>query len=292
MTDSTTLSQLRELLRQRQLRPTKRLGQHFLIDHNMLRAIAAAADLGEEDTVVEVGAGTGLLTAILAAQVAEVIAVEIDPGMVELLRETLHSAHNVTVVQSDILRVTPEQLLSSPDRRSNSQSYKVVANLPYYITSPILRHFITAGLRPDLMVVTVQEEVGRAITAEPGDMSLLSVAVQLFARPSKVRRVPARCFYPAPKVDSLVVRLDTFRSPLVEPGRAGDFLHFVAAGFHSPRKQLRNSFCHGLNATRQYVDSLLSHVCIDAARRPETLTVEEWVRLWKANRSIEESGEC
>lgn len=142
------------------------------------------------------------------------------------------------------------------------------------------------------MVVTVQEEVGRAITAEPGDMSLLSVAVQLFARPSKVRRVPARCFYPAPKVDSLVVRLDTFRSPLVEPGRAGDFLHFVAAGFHSPRKQLRNSFCHGLNATRQYVDSLLSHVCIDAARRPETLTVEEWVRLWKANRSIEESGEC
>jgi len=292
MTGSMTLTQLKELLRRHQMRATKRLGQHFLIDHNMLVAVAAAADLREEDTVVEVGAGTGLLTAILAPQVAEVIAVEIDPRMVELLQETLRSTHNVTVVQSDILQVTPEQLLSAPGRQSDRQSYKVVANLPYYITSPVLRHFISARLKPDLMVVMVQEEVGRAITAEPGDMSLLSVAVQLFARPSKVRRVPAQCFYPPPKVDSLVVRLDTFSSPLVEPERAGDFLHFVAAGFHSPRKQLRNSFCHGLDATREYVESLLSQVCIDATRRPETQTVQEWVHLWEANLSLKESGAC
>ena len=142
------------------------------------------------------------------------------------------------------------------------------------------------------MVVMVQEEVGRAITAEPGDMSLLSVAVQLFAQPSKVRRVPASCFYPPPKVDSMVVRLDTFSSPLVEPGRAGDFLHFVVAGFHSPRKQLRNSFCHGLDATREYVDGLLSQVGIDATRRPETLTVQEWVHLWEADGSMKEPGAC
>ena len=292
MTDGTTLSQLQELLRLNRVRATKRLGQHFLIDSDILKDIAAAADLREEDTVVEVGAGTGLLTAILAGQVSEVIAVEIDPRMVKLLQNTLHSAHNVTVVQSDILQVTPEQLLSDPGRRSKRQNYKVVANLPYYITSPVLRHFITARLKPDLMVVMVQEEVGRAITAEPGDMRLLSVAVQLFARPSKVRRVPARCFYPPPKVDSLVVRLDTLSCPLVEPGRTDDFLHFVAAGFHSPRKQLRNSFCHGLDATRAYVDGLLSQVGIDATRRPETLTMEEWIRLWEANLSAKESGAC
>jgi len=292
MTEGTTLSQLKELLRLHRMRATKRLGQHFLIDSDVLRDIAAAADLGEEDTVVEVGAGTGLLTAILAAQVAEVIAVEIDPRMVELLQETLRSARNVTVVQSDILQVTPEQLLAGRSRRSDRQGYKVVANLPYYITSPVLRHFISAGLKPDLMVVMVQEEVGRAITAQPGDMSLLSVSVQLFAQPSKVRRVPASCFYPPPKVDSLVVRLDTFNCPLVEPGKAGEFLHFVAAGFRSPRKQLRNSFCHGLGATRQYVDDLLSQVRIDGTRRPETLMVEEWVRLWEANRGMMELGAC
>jgi len=292
MADSMTLTQLRELLQRHHMRATKRLGQNFLIDHNILRLIVGAAHLSADDTVIEVGPGTGLLTQLLAAQAAEVITVEIDPRMVELLQETLHGADNVTVVQSDILKLAPGRILSDYSHRPQRTGYKVVANLPYYITSPVLRHFLTAEERPDMMVVMVQKEVGHAITARPGDMSFLSVSVQLFARPSIVRKVPASCFYPPPKVDSLVVKLEMNSTLLVESGTTPQFLDFVAAGFHSPRKQLRNTFLHGLDTTREHVNTLLEESGIDPTRRPETLSVEEWAHLWKTNCNMAETRPC
>jgi len=269
------------------------MGQHFLVDRGILRSIAAAAHLTPDDTVIEVGPGTGLLTTELCAAAAEVIAVELDRQMVALLHESLAGNTNLRVVEGDILTLSPAGLLAQHSARG-ATSYKVVANLPYYITSPVLRHFLHDVRRPAVMVVMVQEEVGHAITAKPGDMSLLSVSVQTFARPSVVRRVSARSFHPPPKVDSLVLRLEVLESPPVSPGEVAGFLDFVGAGFHSPRKQLRNSFGHGLRATREFVDELLAQGDIEPTRRPETLTTDEWVRLWHIYNTMphEEASLC
>ncbi len=262
------------------------MGQHFLVDRGILKAIAAAAKLGSDDVVIEVGPGTGLLTTELQSCAGAVIAVELDRQMVTLLRQSFKNVDNVQVVEGDILRLPPAELLRHHSTRGAVQ-YKVVANLPYYITSPVLRHFLHGHLRPDLMVVMVQEEVGRAITAQPGDMSLLSVSVQALARPSVIRRVSARSFHPPPKVDSLVLRIESLESPPVPSEQVPGFLDFVGAGFHSPRKQLRNSFHHGLPISRQQITELLSQGHIDPTRRPETLTVDEWVRLWGIYQAIQ-----
>lgn len=287
------MSQLRDTLRQHGLRARKSMGQHFLVDRGILRSIAAAARIAPDDTVIEVGPGTGLLTTELCAAAAEVIAVELDRQMVALLHESLAGSTNLRVVEGDILTLSPADLLSQHSARG-ATSYKVVANLPYYITSPVLRHFLHDVRRPAVMVVMVQEEVGHAITAKPGDMSLLSVSVQTFARPSVVRRVSAHSFHPPPKVDSLVLRLDVLESPPVSTGEVAGFLDFVGAGFHSPRKQLRNSFGHGLRATREFVDELLAQGDIEPTRRPETLTTDEWVRLWRIHKTMpyEEASLC
>ncbi len=280
------MSELKDTLRQHHMRANKRMGQHFLVDRGILRSIAAAAHLTTDDTVIEVGPGTGLLTSELHALAGEVIAVELDRQMVALLRETFAQTGNVAVIEGDILTLSPAELLSHRSSLGASR-YKVVANLPYYITSPVLRHFLHSGARPDVMIVTVQEEVAHAIMAKPGDMSLLSVSVQVFARPSVVRRVSARSFHPAPKVDSIVLRLDTVPTPPIPPGQIPSFLNFVGAGFHSPRKQLRNSFGHGLALQRTQIEELLSSGGIAPTRRPETLTVEEWVHLWQLYRTMD-----
>jgi len=277
----TTISQVKDLLRRNQLRADKHLGQHFLVDRGILKSIAAAAHLTVDDTVIEVGPGTGLLTRELSRLAGRVIAVELDTRMVALLSEELADAANVTVVHGDILQLPPSTLLSTYGPKGE-QSYKVVANLPYYITSPVLRHFLLSSAVPTTMVVMVQEEVGRSIAAAPGDMSLLSVMMQAFARPSVVKKVSARSFHPPPKVDSIVLRLDVIAEPAVPRASAAEFTDFVAAGFRAPRKQVRNSLCLGLDQTREHVDELLSTAGIDPARRPETLTIDEWVVLWRA----------
>jgi len=291
--EPSTLSQLKDTLRQHHLRARKSMGQHFLIDRGIHKAIAAAAKLTPDDTVIEVGPGTGLLTSELRASAGEVIAVELDRNMVALLRETFADAANVHVVEGDILTLPPDHLLAAHSNR-HATSYKVVANLPYNITSPVLRHFLHSAIRPSVMVVMVQQEVGRSIAAAPGDMRLLSVSVQAFARPSVVRKVSAHSFLPPPKVDSLVLRLDVLESPPVSTGEVAGFLDFVGAGFHSPRKQLRNSFGHGLCAPREEVDELLARGSIEPTRRPETLTIDEWVRLWRIHEAMphEERSPC
>jgi len=283
----TTMSQVKDLLRRNQLRADKRLGQHFLVDRGILKSIAAAANLTSDDTVIEVGPGTGLLTRELSHLAGKVIAVELDTTMVALLSDELADVTNVTVVHGDILQLPPTSLLinyAPPD----TQSYKVVANLPYYITSPVLRHFLLSPIAPSTMVVMVQEEVGRSIAAKPGDMSLLSVMIQAFAHPSVVRKVSARSFHPPPKVDSIVLNLDATPQPAVPRESAAEFTEFVAAGFRAPRKQIRNSLSLGLQATREHVEPLLAKAGVDPARRPETLTVAEWVLLWQAEQESRE----
>ena len=265
--------QVKQLLRQSGLRAKKGLGQHFLVDEPTLKTIVEAAELVPEDAVIEVGPGLGILTAELAKRAGKVIAVEVDSKLASLLKRRLASVSNVRVINAGILEVSPSQVLQGRD------NYKVVANLPYYIASPILRYFVEAAPKPSLMVVMVQKEVGEAIVASPGKMSLLSVSLQVYSRPRIVSYVPSQCFYPAPKVDSAIVRFDMLPEPAVKVADIDSFFETVRCGFGSPRKQLRNSLAHGLGVKPAEATSLLEKAGIEPQRRAETLGLQEWARL-------------
>ncbi|MGA8848340.1 MAG: 16S rRNA (adenine(1518)-N(6)/adenine(1519)-N(6))-dimethyltransferase RsmA [Dehalococcoidia bacterium] len=275
----------RQLLRQFGFKPKKRLGQHFLIDEAVLERILSAAELSPGDIVVEIGPGLGILTEGLAKRGAKVIAVELDAKLVALLKKRLAAFPDVKIIHSDILKVTPQQLLQDNLTASElARGYKVIANLPYYITSPVLSHFLEAQLRPSEMVVMVQKEVGEAIAAAPGKMRLLSVKAQFYSQPAIVSYVPAASFYPPPKVDSVILRLDVYsQPPLIKSGVSdvAGFFDIVMHGFRSPRKQLRNSLAHSLGMPPSQVASLLEKAGIEAKRRAETLSLEEWKELWK-----------
>jgi len=272
----------RQILRQFGVKPKKRLGQHFLIDEAVLERILSAAEISPGDIVVEVGPGLGILTEGLAKQGAKVIAVELDPKLVALLKKRLAAFPDVKIIHADILKAVPRQLLQNDLTASALfRGYKVVANLPYYITSPVLRHFFEAPLRPSVIVVMVQKEVGEAIVATPGKMSLLSVRTQFYSKPVIIFSVPAASFYPPPKVDSVILRLDVYPQPPIEVPDTTGFFDIVMHGFSSPRKQLRNSLAHSLEMPPSRVSLLLEKAGIDGKRRAETLDLEEWRELWK-----------
>ena len=267
---NSLLSQTKKRLRQFDLKARKRLGQHFLIDEGVLQTIVGAAELTPTDVVVEVGPGLGILTRELAQKAGRVIAIELDDKLAALLGQTLASFNNVTIINDDVLRLKPADLATA---------YKVVANLPYYITSPVLRHFLEASAKPQTMIVMVQKEVAEAIAAEPGDMSLLSVSVQFYGEPRIISHVPAQSFYPAPEVDSALLRIDLYPQPAVAVADEKGFFELVRAGFTAPRKQLVNSLAQGLGLAKAEVLPLLEKANIESRRRAETLTLEEWARL-------------
>ncbi len=272
----------RQLLRQFGFKPKKSLGQHFLIDEAVLERILSAAELSPGDIVVEIGPGLGILTEGLAKRGARVIAVELDSKLVALLKKRLDPLSNVKIIHADILKVKPQQVLQDNLSASElSRGYKVIANIPYYITSPVLSHFLEAQHKPLKMVVMVQKEVGEAIAAVPGKMSLLSVRTQFYSQPTIVSYVPAASFYPPPKVDSVILRLDIYSQPPIEVSDVAGFFDIVIHGFSSPRKQLRNSLAHSLEMPPSQVASLLENAGIEARRRAETLSLKEWRELWK-----------
>jgi 16S rRNA (adenine1518-N6/adenine1519-N6)-dimethyltransferase len=266
-------------LRQAGLRARKGLGQHFLVDGGVLKYILSAAELSPTDVVIEVGPGLGVLTRELARQAGRVVAVELDDNLTNLLRETLASFSNVAIVNQDILKVDPQTLLQE-HLPTEVLSYKVVANLPYYIASPVLRHFLEASLKPQVMVVMVQKEVAREITAKPGQMSLLSIGVQLYGEPKIIKYVRASSFYPAPEVDSAILKITVHHRPVVEVDTES-FFTLVRAGFSAARKQLVNSLAQGLKVPKADGLSLLDRAGIDSRRRAETLSLEEWAHLWR-----------
>ena len=277
----TLLAQTRKLLRKFDLRAKKGLGQHFLIDDNVLEAILTAAELSPADTVIEVGPGLGLMTAELARRAGWVIAIELDNRLADILKKTL-SHDNIVILNEDVLGTDPAALLQgrAPSFPSALRLYKVVANLPYYITSPVLRHFLEASVKPEVMVVMVQKEVAETIAAEPGDMSLLSVSVQFYGKPAIVSKVPASCFYPEPEVDSAILRIDVYAQPPVAVDEES-FFDLVRAGFSAPRKQLHNALSRRLCLPPAEVQSWLKEADIMPQRRAQTLTLEEWAKLWR-----------
>lgn len=252
-------------------RPSKRLGQHFLKSKTVLSRIIEAAGLSSTDLVLEVGPGQGVLTAELAGMARRVIAVEKDERLLPLLKERLRDFGNVDFVQGDILKMADENrfLLREP--------YKVVANLPYYAASRIIRLFLEAGKPPQLMVVMVQREVAERICVTPPKMTLLGVAVQFYSRPEMVMAVPRGAFWPQPKVESAVLRLKIkSEKPKVNEKV---FFRIVRAGFSQPRKQILNNLARKLGLEKPKTADWISRSGLDPKQRPATLSVNDWLRL-------------
>ena len=262
------------------LHARRSLGQHFLIDEEVLKRIISAAELTPNGTVIEVGPGLGVLTCELAKWAGRVIAIEVDAKLASALAQVTADFPRVSVINADVLQVDPAKLLAEDGVVPASHCYKLVANLPYYITSPTLRHFLEASLKPQRMVVMVQKEVGETIAAQPGELSLLSIGVQFYGKPTIIDYVPARSFYPPPKVDSVILCIDLYQQPAVEVTDTIGFFNMVRAGFAAPRKQLRNTLAQGLGIPSKDVEALLEKAEINSHRRAETLSLQEWARLY------------
>jgi 16S rRNA (adenine1518-N6/adenine1519-N6)-dimethyltransferase len=260
------------LLRRYHLRAHKGLGQNFLQDPMALEAIVAAAEIQATDTVLEIGPGLGSLTRYLAVSAREVIAVELDEKLIPPLKTVLSPYQNVQVIQGDILKLSPQDLIAEND-------YLVVANIPYYITSAVIRHLLESESKPRRIVLTIQKEVAGRICARPGDMSLLALSVQVYGSPRLAAHIPAEAFFPAPKVDSAVLVVDIYPTPLIKQDLLSVFFKLVKAGFSQKRKTLRNSLSSGLHISPTQAAELLSRTDIDPQRRAETLSLDEWERL-------------
>jgi len=271
--DLTDIHELRNLLYAHHMRPNKSFGQNFLIDRAVLEHIVEAAEIKPDEQVLELGAGTGVLTRELARRARRVVAVELERDMLTLLEKTTASLRNVELLARNLLYLDPQEVFAR-------EPYKLVANLPYYITAPTFRHFLESANAPRLLVVMVQYEVAQRIVAGPGDMSLLGVSIQFYGQPRIVERVPARAFYPAPKVDSAILRVDVRdQVPLAQAERDG-FFRMVQAGFAERRKQLHNSLTHHLHRKNEEIRACLTAAGIDPGRRAETVSIDEWLRLW------------
>lgn len=262
----------KDLLRRHGIRPDRRLGQNFLFNPNALEKVVAAAELGGHETVLEIGAGVGSLTRLLAQRAGRVVAVEFDQRLLPALREVVEPFPNVRIVEGDILSLDLADLVGG-------ERYQVVANIPYNITSAVIRKLMEADSSPGRVVLTIQQEVAERIVAEPGDMSLLALSVQLYGEPSVRNRISKRDFYPSPEVDSAVLRIDLRAELPLSNGELEALFMLARAGFHQRRKQLRNSLGHGTELSRNDVDELMESVGLSPKRRPQSLGVEEWIEL-------------
>jgi 16S rRNA (adenine1518-N6/adenine1519-N6)-dimethyltransferase len=267
-----TPGQLRRLLATEHLRPRRALSQNFLTDPAALEAIVAAADLGPGDRVLEVGPGLGVLTRRLLAVGASVLAVELDPRLAAWLRRELGDVPGFDLIEADALTLHPRDVFPG-------ESFKLVANIPYHITSPLLHAFLEGDRPPSVAVLLVQAEVAERVAAPPGQMSYLSVFVQNIAQAEVMQRVPRGAFEPSPDVDSAILRLRLRDDPPVPvgPGRE-PFYRVVQAGFRQRRKQIHNGLGRELKAGAEAAAALAA-CAIDGERRPQTLSVEEWACL-------------
>lgn len=250
------------------------MGQNFLVDEKALARIAEVADVSSEDTVLEIGAGLGHLTRYLAEEAKRVVAVEVDERLIPPLREVLTSWENVNIVQGDILNLSPQELDLGDD-------YIVVGNIPYYITSAIIRHLLEAKTKPHRLILTVQYEVAQRICAVSGDMSVLALSVQIYGEPYLTSRIPTGAFHPPPKVESASIRIDLYPSPIVSPEKLDLFFRLVKAGFQHRRKTLRNSVSAGMGWEKDRTEALLEASGIDSRRRAQTLSLPEWIGVLK-----------
>jgi len=263
---------LSALLKKHNLRPDKNLGQNFLTDPSILDNIVDAAEVKSQDTVLEIGAGLGHLTRHLAVTAKQVVAVELDKRLISILEQNLQSFSNIRIVQGDILQLNPRDLVAE-------DNYLVVANIPYYITSSIIRNLLESEVKPKRIILTIQHEVAQRVCAVSGQMSVLALSVLMYGEPILVRRIPAEAFYPPPKVDSAIIRIDLYPEPILPAEKRELFFKLVKAGFLHKRKTIRNSLSTGLKWAPEKTEGLLSAAEINPRRRAETLSLSEWLEV-------------
>lgn len=266
--------QVQTILRNYGLKPQKGLGQNFLVDDGYLQKIVRASGVKSEDTVLEIGAGLGSLTRYLASAAASVIAVEIDGRLFPALKNVLSSFSNVRLIQGDIMEITPADL-------GLKEGYKVVANIPYYLTSNLMRRLMEAKVKPSLVALTIQKEVAQRICAEAGNLSQMALSVQVYGRPQIAFYIPKGAFYPVPRVDSAALLVELYPQPLIPQPRLETFFLLMQAGFSQKRKMLHNALAGGLDLNRQEIMALLAESGIKPERRAQTLSIREWDALAK-----------
>jgi 16S rRNA (adenine1518-N6/adenine1519-N6)-dimethyltransferase len=262
------------LLRDHGLKPKKGLGQNFLIDDGFLKQIVDAAYVTVTDEVLEIGAGMGALTRHLAACASKVAAVEIDSQLFPILKKVVKEFKNVRLIQGDIMEIDPDELTSSG-------GYKVVANIPYYLTSNLIRRLLEAPLKPALIALTIQKEVAQRVCAVPGNMSLLTLGVQIYGKPKIAFTIPSSAFYPVPTVDSALLIVDLFDQPVIPVELMDGFFKLAKAAFTQKRKMLHNALAGAPGLGNGKADELLSISGIDPDRRAQTLALQEWFILAK-----------
>lgn len=260
------------LLRRYGLRPNKRLGQNFLVDETHLARIVKAADLSDQDDVLEIGAGLGSLTRHLAGSAKSVVAVEIDASLLPILHKTLVGFPNAEIVHGDIFQLELEKWF-------RESGYIVVANIPYYLTSNLIRYLLESKTKPTRLALTVQIEVAERAIAAPPDMSLLALSVQVYGRPRIAHHIPAGAFYPVPKVDSALLVVDLYEKPALPGEKLPAFFRLAKAAFAQKRKTLANSLASLPEWSKDEANARLEKAGIDPFRRPQTLSLAEWERL-------------
>jgi 16S rRNA (adenine1518-N6/adenine1519-N6)-dimethyltransferase len=272
MTHSIESPNVPALMRRYGLRPDKRLGQNFLIDKKYLYKVVEASNLKGDETVLEIGAGLGSLTVLLSEFTHQVIAVEIDTRLIPALQFTIRHVENVQMVVGDILK------LDIPDLMGR-RPYSVIANIPYNITSLLIRHLMESRIPPEMIVLTLQKEVAQRIIATPGDLNLLALSVQVYGEPHIIGHIPAKAFFPKPKVDSSIIRITLHSSPIMPPDLVPRFFQLAKIGFNQKRKQIVNSLSAGLGLKKERVKKWLLDSDVDPRSRPQELELDIWVML-------------
>jgi len=269
--DFTDITEIKRTLKAYGAHTKKDLGQHFLVNPEALQSIVEAAELTKEDKVLEVGPGMGVLTNELCKHAGEVIALEFDKAMISIVKTSCIKHTNLKVINADVLKFDSSEL----------GQYKLVANLPYYITSPVLRLFLEAENKPDEMVILVQREVAERICAKPARMSILAISVQFYGNPKIVEVIPRTSFFPAPKIDSAILKIRIYKKPLFDVD-VPLFFRLVKAGFGEKRKQLINSLSGGLTLNKETTELLLKDAGISTMARAESLAMMDWYNLYKS----------
>jgi 16S rRNA (adenine1518-N6/adenine1519-N6)-dimethyltransferase len=285
--DLTSKRIIKDVLEKYGARPFKGWGQNFLVDKFILKKIIDSADLKKSDIILEIGPGIGTLTQELVKKVKKVIAIEKDEKMVKILDETVGDSKNIKVIEGDVLKIKTAAL--------NLRNYKLIGNLPFYITSPLIRKFLEkVEVKPRQMILMVQKEVAQRICNKPPNMSILAVSVQFYAEPKILFYVSKNSFWPSPKVDGAVIKITPFDwtkkfawalSHFASQERASAFrmlfFKIVRAGFSQPRKQLCNNLAKGLKLNKEKTKNWLLENQINPIQRAETLKIEDWLNLTK-----------